>query len=400
MVRNPTGMKFREWVCRLGVPIMGWDSIMYLITQHHKPNVSVYNLLSRRWDLVVTDIEDVRFILDNSPSTFGVGSDKKAVFSFFMKQNVGISTPDEWVQRRALNAYALHVLPPTDWMTELLETSKWDSFQSIERDMSRICMRLVFGPKFTDDTTLIGELQRLMIKGNNFKLTRVDEREYTAYYDAQSSYVSQLCPDNKGSFVQRALVWEQENPDQDGCLVEQIPHWMFPIAGAGSNSITKTLILLTSSPTWQDRCRSSKVWCTRAILETLRLWPTVRSQLRECMKPVTIGGVDVPKGTQILLSNSVLHRPLQSSTAHRFNPANFLHPEKGVFAPHIVSFNAFGNGPQACPGRDVATLFSTEVLYFMLQKWTFLSHNKQFLDVDHVLLDINFTNIQFNCVPR
>lgn len=139
---------------------------------------------------------------------------------------------------------------------------------------------------------------------------------------------------------------------------------------------------------------------TRSILETLRLWPTVRSQLRECLKSVTIGGVDVQKGTQLLLSNSVLQRPLQSSTAHRFNPANFSHPEDGGHHPHIVSFNAFGGGSQDCPGRDVATLFMTEILYFILQNWTFVSHNKQFLDLDHVLLDIDFTNVKFKCTPR
>jgi len=107
--------------------------------------------MTRRWKLVVTDIEDVRFILDNSPSIFGVGLDKKEVFAFFMKQNVGISTPEDWSHRRALNEYILEVLPSTDWIADLLETSRWDSFQSVSRDMERIGMRLVFGPQFTQD---------------------------------------------------------------------------------------------------------------------------------------------------------------------------------------------------------------------------------------------------------
>jgi len=177
-----------------------------------------------------------------------------------------------------------------------------------DRGRQRATVRLVFGPRFTQDTKLVGELKRLVTKGNNFKCRQVDKRQYTAYYDLQSTYVSQLCPDTKGSLVQRALVWQQEHTHEDGCLVEQIPHWIFPITGACTNSLTKTLIRLTSSPIWQDRCRSSKRWCTRSILETLRLWPPVRTQLRTCLKSVTIGGVDVPKGTQILLSNSVLHR--------------------------------------------------------------------------------------------
>ena len=181
MVRNPIGLQFREWVCRLGIPIMGCKSIMYLVTQHQKPNVRVYNLMTRGWNLVVTDVEDVRFILENSPSTFGVGDDKKEVFAFFMRQNVGISTPEDWPHRRALNKHVLEVLPSADWITGLLDTSRWDSFQSVSRDMEKICMRLVFGPKFTEDTTVVGKLKRLMTKGNNFKCRQVDEQQYTAY---------------------------------------------------------------------------------------------------------------------------------------------------------------------------------------------------------------------------
>lgn len=407
-VRIPLGMAVREWIARLGLPLLAIDSVMYMVATNRRPNAFVYNLVGRSIDFVVTDQTDVQYVLENSPKLFGVGTGKKQMFSMFMRQNVGISDASTWTHRRALAEYALGTLHdrPTDWISAVLEHSEWTTQQAISTDLGRIAMRLVFGPDFMEDTRLLKALHSLMNDANYFVCQRTDEQKYAAYYVLQNEYVSRLTPDNNGSITQRALIWEQENihDGDDNCLAEQLPHFIFPIADACSNTIVKTLILLTSSTLWQDRCRESTVWCTRAILETLRLWPSVRTQIRECMQPVTVGGTYLKAGTQIVLIQSVLHRPIQSSSVDRFDPTNFLHAHDGppheAHHPHVRTFNAFGNGTQKCPGRDLATMLTTQLVYTILQKWTFLTHNKQFLDLSNVLYDINFTNVQFTCTAR
>lgn len=400
MIRIPFGLAVREWIARLGLPLLGADYMMDMIAKNRRPNTLLYNFITRTQDFIVTDQSDVRYVLENSPDLFGVGSGKKQAFSMFMAQNVGISDARTWPHRRALAEYALGTLHdrPTDWIPSVLTQSEWTTFQAIATDLGRIAMLLVFGPEFREDTRLLRALESLMSDANYFLCRRTKPQKYAAYYALQKEYVSRLVPDQNGSIVQRVLQWEQKNRHDDGevCLAEQIPHFLFPIAGACANTITKTLILLTSSRHWQERCRESKLWCTRTILETLRLWPAARTQIRECLQPVTVGGRNLQKGTQIILLQSVLHRPLQSSSAHRFDPTNLAHPHDSGH-PHIRAFNAFGNGSQKCPGRDLATMLATELVYAVLQKWSFVTHNKSFLDLDHLLYDINFTNVQFTC---
>ena len=56
---------------------------------------------------LVTDINAIKTILDNSPSLFGVGKYKYDFFSSFMKDNVGVSQGCPWKNRRNLNDFVL-----------------------------------------------------------------------------------------------------------------------------------------------------------------------------------------------------------------------------------------------------------------------------------------------------
>ena len=55
----------------------------------------------------VTDVNSVRFMLDNSPNLFTVGKFKYDIFKSFMKFNVGVSTGDMWRKRRSFNECVL-----------------------------------------------------------------------------------------------------------------------------------------------------------------------------------------------------------------------------------------------------------------------------------------------------
>ena len=56
---------------------------------------------------VVTNVNYIQQILDNSPDTFSVGKLKKQFFQSFMKKNVGVSSGCPWKRRREMNEKAL-----------------------------------------------------------------------------------------------------------------------------------------------------------------------------------------------------------------------------------------------------------------------------------------------------
>ena len=57
---------------------------------------------------IVTNVNYIKIILDNSPDTFGPGKLKQQFFSSFMSKNVGISYGCPWKKRRHMNDIALH----------------------------------------------------------------------------------------------------------------------------------------------------------------------------------------------------------------------------------------------------------------------------------------------------
>ena len=56
---------------------------------------------------LVTNIDDIKYVLDNSPYLFNVGELKLNFFKTFMERNVGVSGGCPWKRRRAINDYAL-----------------------------------------------------------------------------------------------------------------------------------------------------------------------------------------------------------------------------------------------------------------------------------------------------
>ena len=57
---------------------------------------------------IVTNVNYIKTILDNSPHIFGVGKIKYKFFNQFMPKNVGVSTGCPWMKRRQINENALN----------------------------------------------------------------------------------------------------------------------------------------------------------------------------------------------------------------------------------------------------------------------------------------------------
>jgi cytochrome P450 len=97
----------------------------------------------------------------------------------------------------------------------------------------------------------------------------------------------------------------------------------------------------------------------------MRLWPTTPLLSRETTAETEWHGVWVPKGTQILISNTFNHRDRgRHEFADRFAPEEWLEGD----AAEDWSFNHLSHGPQGCPGADLALFVGKAVLRQLLDE--------------------------------
>ena len=91
------------------------------------------------------------------------------------------------------------------------------------------------------------------------------------------------------------------------------------------------------------------------IQETLRLYPIVLRNQRYCSKDSNVNGMQIKKGTSIIVPTWAMHRNpvLFGKDAKEFVPERFL---EGAGADYISNhtFHAFGGGPRTCIGMRFA----------------------------------------------
>ena len=101
------------------------------------------------------------------------------------------------------------------------------------------------------------------------------------------------------------------------------------------------------------------------LQEAMRLFPTTPMLSRETTVELAWNGVTVPAGTQILIVNGFHHRDRSRLPyADRFAPEEWVDGDAGSDR----GFNHFSQGPQGCPGRNLALLLGTAVLACVLRE--------------------------------
>lgn len=102
------------------------------------------------------------------------------------------------------------------------------------------------------------------------------------------------------------------------------------------------------------------------IRETLRLYPSAYAIGREVTQPIELGGYEIPRGAQLLISQYVVHRdPRWFSDPLDFKPERWFDPAIDEL-PRFAYF-PFGGGPRVCIGNHFAMLEATLVLATLLQ---------------------------------
>ncbi|XP_078096280.1 cytochrome P450 3A30-like [Mustelus asterias] len=105
------------------------------------------------------------------------------------------------------------------------------------------------------------------------------------------------------------------------------------------------------------------------ISETLRLFPPAPRIDRVCKKDVQLNGVNIPKGTVVMVPAYVLHHdPAYWPEPEEFRPERFSAENRESQDPNI--FLPFGMGPRNCIGMRFAQLLMKMALVTFLQHMT------------------------------
>ena len=102
-----------------------------------------------------------------------------------------------------------------------------------------------------------------------------------------------------------------------------------------------------------------------ALMEGMRLFPSAHTTDRLTTAPITLGGYDLPTGTQVLVSPWSTHRhPAFWADPDRFDPNRFV----GEHDRPRYSYFPFGGGPRSCVGEHFAVLEAVALLALLLRE--------------------------------
>ncbi|KAL6642169.1 hypothetical protein ACP70R_020350 [Stipagrostis hirtigluma subsp. patula] len=162
-------------------------------------------------------------------------------------------------------------------------------------------------------------------------------------------------------------------------------------AGHETTSTTTAwcLMLLASHPEWQSSARAEVLdvcqgkpphadmlrklkTLTMVIQETLRLYPPAAFVTREALNDIKLGGINIPKGTNIRIPIPLVHRDpaVWGPNSDRFDPGRFANGIAGACKPSHM-YMPFGVGARTCAGQNLAMVELKVVLSLLLSKFEF-----------------------------
>ncbi|KAH9302632.1 hypothetical protein KI387_014215 [Taxus chinensis] len=168
---------------------------------------------------------------------------------------------------------------------------------------------------------------------------------------------------------------------------------IFYVAGQETTTIllTWTMILMGMHQDWQEQARrevlevcgkndlpnaetvNSLKIVGMIVNEALRLYPPIVALRRQTYKPMKLGRLSIPAGTQLQIPVLEMHHDsnLWGHDVHEFNPERF---NQGISraAKHPMAFMPFSLGPRTCIAQNFALLEAKVVLAMILQRFSFI----------------------------
>jgi cytochrome P450 family 150 subfamily A5 len=123
--------------------------------------------------------------------------------------------------------------------------------------------------------------------------------------------------------------------------------------------LSASVLILAEDQELQARLRTDRSLLPRFVEEALRVESPVRGDFRLAKVPVTVGGIDIPAGTTVMLVNAAMNRD-----PRKFDDPDTFDPERANARNHV----AFGRGAHSCPGAPLARTETVVSLQRLLER--------------------------------
>jgi cytochrome P450 len=359
------------------------------------------NILGDRVYLL-TDVRDIQQLLDLSPDPFGPGKIKQNFFSTFIPKNVGISVGTEWTYKREYNDKVLE----TDrlhqynkyfgeYIDAVFEESRPKTFAEFTEATRKITSRIIFGTYDYNPIMYKVFKQADSLMSARFNINTVNAGDLEEYREYMRKELETPKPNTLLSLANthHALL------PMDS-VIDQIPHWVFPIAGLFSVHLPRLMVVLANHPDelkkvvreLREETQFRRTSYVRScILEIFRLNNAVNSTFRGLTDSFKFKNSDetFEKGTQFVFFNNSVLRDLFDSP-NQFVPSRWT-PELEVSSAALM----FNQGNQKCPGKELVISLLTQGLgsYLRLNDYSLETNTK--LDINFIPFILNPCTITF-----
>ncbi|MCP3659663.1 MAG: cytochrome P450 [Bacteroidetes bacterium] len=340
---------------------------------------------------IVADNNCVKQILLQSagPSEglFRVGEVKENLFHPFMPKNVGRSYGKEWRGRRDVN-------------DKVLFYNKLHSYSQIYNDFIRKKINEwknngklpQVGPRFFDRAKTIvtkivfGDSEKEMPKeifemlddantlknilNKNYKIPEKIMGPVKTYFknnirNPKPNSLVELAVKNEEKFY---CPYIKRKKCQEDEIMNQIPHWIFPLLKDLFATTPRTLMMICSHPYVLNKLKNelesidiknakdiyNAKYLRACVLEILRLNSTVITMLRRLNKNYSFDLAEkykYKKNDQFLILTNSVNREIE-----KFKKPNKFRPDRFIKDPDLEKSHyaiMFGQGPQECPGKEI-----------------------------------------------
>lgn len=332
---------------------------------------------------------DVERVLTGSPEPFALASkEKRAALTHFQPHGVLVSHGAERADRRRFNEAVLDTPQPVHrhagallrkvreeadalaGAVELAGRLDWPDFRMAWWRMVR---RVVLGDAARDDSEVTDLLTALRMDSNWAFARPRRAGTRAAFFRRLRRYLADPDPGSLAGLMAATPASDATEP------ADQVPQWLFAYESAALAAF-RALALLAGHPGHAVRARSEArsddarygdaelPFLRACVQESVRLWPTTMTILRDSTRPTEWAGETLPAGTGFLVHTPFFQRDDETLPyADSFEPGIWL---DGA-AQRDWGVVPFSGGPGECPGRHVTLLAATHFLAALLRAHEF-----------------------------
>ena len=357
---------------------------------------SIKILPEGRWMVFFHKPEHVREIFAGDPEVFHAGKGNAILGPVMGEHSLLLvdSSQHKRARKLLMPAFNGHALRGYESMIEGItktEVGSWTEgrpFESLERMNAltlEVILQVVFG--VTDETRL-AEMRPLVNKTVNVSpivflgwsvprlqgigpwktafenqaaldhviYAEIAERRRATDLDSRTDVLSRLL-----------LVRDDEDPTDTGLTDEELRDQLVTLLLAGhettATALAWSLHEIGKDPAQERKARDAASagdddYLEAVLKEAMRLHPVIPMVVRHLMEPATIGGIDLPAGTNVAASIILAHEAEENYPDHAaFRPERFLEGEVAT-----NTWIPFGGGVRRCIGAGFSLMEGVAVL--------------------------------------